>query len=121
MKILLDHCMDIRAKRLFDGHEVSHTRDLGWQNLSNGTLLSTAAAAGFLVMVTADKNIRHQQHLAALPLAVLELDLPRNRFKDIAPLAPHLPTALEHTRRFAFVSIKPDGTIEHLAERTPAG
>ena len=109
--------MDVRIKRLFEGHEVSHTRDQGWKNLANGKLLSSAAAAGFSVMVTADKNIRHQQHLATLPLAVLELDLPRNRLRDIAPLARHLPAALEHTRRFAFVSIKPDGTIECLAGR----
>ena len=113
--------MDVRVKRLFEGHDVSHTRDQGWTNLANGNLLTTAAAAGFVVMVTADKNIRHQQNLAALPLAVLELDLPRNRFKDIAPLASHLLAALEHMHRFAFVSIKPDGTIECLAERVTTG
>lgn len=117
MRILLDHCMDVRVKRLFEGHDVAHTRDQGWKNLANGTLLTTAAAAGFVVMVTADKNIRTQQNLAALPLAVLELDLPRNRFRDIAPLAPCLPDALAHTRRFRFVSIKADGTTECLAER----
>ncbi len=113
--------MDVRVKRLFEGHDVSHTRDQGWTNLANGSLLTIAAAAGFVVMVTADKNIRHQQNLAALPLAVLELDLPRNRFRDIAPLASHLLAALEHARRFAFVSIKPDGTIECLVERVTTG
>ena len=121
MKILLDHCLDVRAKRLFEGHDISHTRDEGWKSLANGKLLSAAAAAGFVVMVTADKNIRYQQNLAALPLAVLELDLPRNRFQDIATLAPSFPAALENTRRFAFVSIKADGTIECLAERASGG
>ena len=106
MKILLDHCIDVRVKRLLGDHEVSHTRDQGWMSLANGTPLTTAAAAGFVVMVTADKNIRHQQNLAALPLAVLELDLPRNRFNDIESLTPYFPEALEHTLRFALVSIK---------------
>lgn len=109
--------MDVRIKQLFAGHDVSHTRDQGWANLANGNLLRTAADAGFVVIVTADKNIRHQQNLAALPLAVLELDLPRNRFKDISPLAAHLLAALEHVPRFMLVSIKPDGTTECLAER----
>jgi len=121
VRILLDHCMDVRVKRFLEGHDVSHTRDQGWTNLANGKLLATAATAGFVVMVTADKNIRHEQNLAALPLAVLELDLPRNRFRDIAPLASRLLAAVEHKRRFAFVSIKPEGTVECLAERVRAG
>ena len=37
--------------------------------------------------------------------------------RTIAALAPHFPAALERTARFRFVSIKPDGTIECLAER----
>lgn len=113
--------MDVRVKRLFEGHDVAHTRNEGWKKLANGKLLTAAAAAGFGVMVTADKNIRHQQSLDALPLAVLELDLPRNRFQDIAPLAPYLSAALEHTRRIRFVSLKPDGTIECLSERMSGG
>lgn len=113
--------MDVRIKQLFEGHQVSHTRDEGWKSLANGKLLTTAAAAGFVVMVTADKNIRHQQNLATLPLSILELDLPRNRFRDIAALAPYLAGALEQARQFAFVSIKHDGVIECLSERVTGG
>lgn len=121
MKILLDNCLDVRVRRLLPDHDISHARDQGWKDLVNGRLVGVAAAAGFAVMLTADKNIRFQQNLAALPLSVVELDVPRNRFRDIAPLAPHFPAALEQTRRFAFVSIKPDGTIECLAERASGG
>ena len=112
MKIFLDNCMDLRVERLFAGHEVSHARALGWRDLVNGRLIAAAAGAGFAVMVTVDKSIRHEQNLGALPLAILELGVPRNRFRDIALLAPHFSGALEQTKRFALVSIKPDGTIE---------
>ncbi|MFZ4575980.1 MAG: hypothetical protein ACOYN0_16445 [Phycisphaerales bacterium] len=117
MKILLDNCMDIRVKRLLAGHEVAHARDQGWKDLVNGKLIAAAAAAGFAVLVTVDKSIRFQQNLGTLPLSVLEIDVILNRFRDIAPMAGHFPAALEHTRRFAFVSIRPDGAIECLVDR----
>ena len=68
-----------------------------------------------------DKNIRYQQNLARLPLAVIELDTVRSHIDELARFAPHIPAALEQARRFAFVSIKPDGTIECLAERVQGG
>lgn len=121
MKILLDNCVDFRAKRLFPGHDVSHARNQGWKDLANGRLLAAAADAGFSVLVTIDKNIRFQQNLATLPLSVLEIDVFRNRLRDVEALVEHIPAAIENTRRFAFVSLKPDGTIECLAERASAG
>ena len=87
MKILLDHCVPKRMKRLFPGHDVLHTSDLQWENLANDNLLAAAAAAGFEVMITADKNIRHQQNLRDLPLPVLELNTKFNRFPGLAAIA----------------------------------
>ena len=46
---------------------------MGWGELSNGALLSAAEAAGFAVMVTADRNIRHQQNLSARTIGILVL------------------------------------------------
>ncbi len=111
----------MRLLREAGGHEVAHARDQGWKDLVNGRLIAAAAAAGFAVLVTVDKNIRFQQNLVTLPLSVFEVDVLLNRFRDIAPMAGHFPAALEQTRRFAFVSLKPDGTIECLAERAWAG
>jgi hypothetical protein len=53
------------------GHSVTEARDLGWDRLSNGDLLDAAEAAGFEVFVTADKNLRYQQNLAARKLAIV--------------------------------------------------
>jgi hypothetical protein len=35
-----------------------------WDTLNNGDLLVAAEAAGFDVVITADKNMRYQQNLA---------------------------------------------------------
>jgi hypothetical protein len=42
---------------LRERHEVHHAAHLGWAALDNGKLLKEASAAGFQVMITADKSI----------------------------------------------------------------
>jgi len=121
VKILLDNCVDIHAKPLFAGHEVVHVLDRGWDGLVNGKLIATAADGAFEVLVTVDKNLRYQQNLAKLPLSVLEFDVLKNRLVELQRMAPFIPAALVHASRFRFVSIKPDGAIECLAERVLGG
>jgi len=59
----------------------------GWSTLSNGILLARASEA-FDVFVTVDQNVQYQQNLKALPLPVIMLVVPNNRFESLAPLAP---------------------------------
>jgi hypothetical protein len=49
------------------------TKDLGWDTLSNGELLRAAEEAAFEVFLTTDKNIRYQQNLADLVIAIVVL------------------------------------------------
>jgi len=93
MKILLDHCAPKRLKRVFPGHEVKTVREMGWNDLSNGKLLAEAAN-GFDVMLTVDQNIKHQQNLSKLPLAVIVLIAEDNRFDTLAQLADKVEAAL---------------------------
>ena len=51
MRILLDNCVDIRFARLITDHEVKHTIDFGWNELTNGKLLTAAEDAGFDVLL----------------------------------------------------------------------
>jgi hypothetical protein len=46
---------------------------MGWHELENGDLLSSAEASGFEVMVTGDKNLSYQQNLAGRQLALVVL------------------------------------------------
>jgi predicted nuclease of predicted toxin-antitoxin system len=117
VKLLLDNCVDIRAKSLWPSHEVVHARDLEWRNLSNGKLLSTAAAAGFEAMITVDKNLRFQQNLKTLPVGVIEIDAVRNRLPEIASLAAAVERALAHLQSYRFISVRPDGSFLLLGER----
>jgi uncharacterized protein (DUF433 family) len=51
------------ARFLIDRHTVTDARARGWEELGNGELLNEAEAAGFEVLVTTDKYLRHQQNL----------------------------------------------------------
>ena len=92
-RILLDNCVDHRLARYLPGFEIRHARDLGWERLQNGQLVR-AVALQFDFMITVDKNMRHQTPLTNLDLAVIVLDVHRNRLDRILPLVPELLEAL---------------------------
>jgi len=46
---------------------------IGWKGIKNGRLLREAEANGFEVLLTADKNMRHQNSLLGRRLAVVVL------------------------------------------------
>ena len=54
------------------GHAVSTAFELGWATLTNGELLSRAVK-DFDILITTDQNLRYQQDLSHLRLAVLVL------------------------------------------------
>lgn len=74
MRILFDNGTPRGLARLLAGHIVVEARAQGWEGLSNGELIAAAEQAGFDLMVTTDKNIRHQQNLAARKLAIVVLE-----------------------------------------------
>lgn len=75
--------------RLIVGHDVRTTRDMGWEDLSNGELLAKAATS-FDLMVTVDKSLLHQQNRTDLPLPVLVLRATSNTIGSVAVLAPEV-------------------------------
>jgi len=74
VKILFDHNLPRRLREHLPGHEIRTTREMKWEQLRNGALISSAVEARFEVFVTIDKQIEHQQNLAtlALPVVVVE-------------------------------------------------
>ncbi len=111
MKVLLDNCVDWRVKNLLLGHSVTHCKDLGWTNLSNGLLLAAAADADFEAMITVDKKIKFEQNLDRLPLAVIEIDTPDSRLSAIAAISAQINQALTLVDQSRFISVGPDGRI----------
>jgi hypothetical protein len=65
VKVLLDECVDARLAREIMGHEVWTVLRMGWAGVTDGVLLSRAAAS-FDVLVTTDQNMEFQQDLQRL-------------------------------------------------------
>ena len=76
MRVLFDHNIPSGAARALVGHEVTEAIRRGWDRISNGELLANAEAAGFDVLLTADKRIRYQQNLKDRSIAVVVIGNP---------------------------------------------
>lgn len=72
MRVLFDQGTPVPLRQHLAGHQVETAFELGWSRLSNGELLA-AAESRFDVLVTTDRNLRHQQSPAGRKLAVLVL------------------------------------------------
>ena len=72
MRILFDQGTPVPLIQHLSGHQVETAYELGWSRLTNGDLLA-AAEGRFDVLVTTDRNLRHQQSLSGRKLAVLVL------------------------------------------------
>ena len=68
--------------------------EAGFSGKENGELLAVADKK-FDVLLTIDKNIRHQQNLAGKKIAVLII---RSISSDLEDIRPHIPDALAALR-----------------------
>jgi hypothetical protein len=72
MRVLFDHGTPVPLRHALTNHTVSTAYDMGWADLDNGALLK-AAETRFDALITTDRNLRHQQNLTGLRLAILVL------------------------------------------------
>ena len=93
MRILFDHNTPRLLRRHLVGHDVDVAEERGWAALGNGELLDRAEDAGYEVVITADKNIPHQQNLGRRNLALIVLSA--NRWPLIEPRIGDIRAALE--------------------------
>lgn len=105
MRVLLDECLPRKLKSFFAeaGHECETVRDAGFGGKENGELLALAENK-FDVLITVDKNIRHQQNIPGRSLALLVIRAASNDLDDIRP---HIGGALA-----ALQSIQPGEVVE---------
>jgi len=116
VRVLLDHCVPRRFKRLISGHQVSTAYELGWAGLKNGALL-VRASVQVDAFVTVDQNLQFQQNLAALPLPVVLLVAPDNRFETLAPYAPKLLEVLSQPLARELVRIESPDRVVRVSAR----
>jgi hypothetical protein len=111
VKVLFDHCVDRRFRRLLPGHEILTTQEMGWASYKNGTLLSAAEGDGFAMLLTVDRNIQHQQNMTGRTIAILVMVASSNRLEDMTPLAPTVLTTLAALQPGQIVTVSlPDST-----------
>jgi len=101
MRILFDQGTPVPLRQHLSAHQVETAFELGWSRLTNGELLA-AAESRFDVLVTTDKNLRHQQSLSGRNLAVLVL--PTTSWPRLRAHVPGIVSAL--------ASVKPGEYLE---------
>jgi hypothetical protein len=74
MRVLFDNGTPRGLAAFLTGHSVEEARARNWEELANGELIDMAEKAGFEVLVTTDKNIRHQQNLTTRSIALVVLE-----------------------------------------------
>ena len=90
MRIILDECVPSIVKRGLPARSIVTVQEMGWAGIKNGELLKLVSA-DFDVFITSDKNLRHQQNLAAFDVAVILL--PSNQ----VPIVTSLLTKIDET------------------------
>jgi len=93
MKILLDEMLPAGVTALLPGLDVTTVKAAGFTGLQNGELIRRAAAAGYQVLVTADRNMPAQQNVPASGIALVLV--PGNRLADIGPRASEIQAAVQ--------------------------
>ena len=73
MRILFDQGTPVPLREALDEYDISTAYERGWSTLDNGELLDVAGSEGFKVLVTTDRNLRHQQDLRGRNIAIVVL------------------------------------------------
>ena len=73
MRVLFDQGTPVPIRLHLQRLEVRTVAQEGWGALKNGELLAAAEAAAFDVLLTTDKNLRHQQNLSKRKIAIVVL------------------------------------------------
>ena len=103
MKILFDQGTPVPLRTVLRAYDVTTAFECGWQELSNGDLISAAEHAGYDVLVTTDKNLKYQQNLSGRRLAVVVL--PTTSWKKIQVNAAVVAEAISVLTSGAYVEV----------------
>ena len=104
MRILIDACLPVELKGFLEGREVKTARDMGWQRLDNGRLLSKADGH-FYVLLTMDKSMPSQQLLERYSIGVIVVKARSNRIADLKPLVAQIQSAIGRCSRGTATSL----------------
>ena len=95
MRILLDECTPRPLKREFTDYDIHTVVEMGWSGTKNGELLRLMSENDFTILLTTDQNLRYQQNLQQIGIAVIVLVAPTNKLSDLLPLIPDVLNVLD--------------------------
>ena len=90
------------VKRGLPARNIVSVQDMGWAGVKNGRLLKLVAVE-FDIFITSDKNLRHQQNLAEIDLAIILI--PSNQVPVVKALLPQINEALNSIGSHDFIEI----------------
>ncbi len=95
MKILLDENLPTKLKYDFgENHKVFAVRDMGWLGKKNGELLGLAVFNQFDVLLTLDKNLKHQQTIHKFDIRFIVLMAVDSKHQTLQPFLEKVKTLL---------------------------
>jgi hypothetical protein len=93
MRVLLDEQLPVDLATEFRGHTVDTVAGQGWAGIKNGELLRRMRGY-YDALVTMDRSIEFQQHVAVLAFGIVLVRAPSNRILDLRPLVPSILAAI---------------------------
>jgi predicted nuclease of predicted toxin-antitoxin system len=102
VRILFDQGTPAPLRDHLPGHSVETAFEKSWSALRNGELLAKAEA-GFDVLVTTDRNLRHQQNLAERRIAILVL--PTTSWPRLQRITREIAAAVDALRPGQYVEV----------------
>ena len=97
MRVLLDENLPADLVADLAGVDATTVGEAGWGGITNGELLRRMAGQ-FDALLTMDRNLQHQQHIARLPFGVVLVRAPSNRLVHLRPLIPAILAVLSGPR-----------------------
>jgi Tfp pilus assembly protein PilW len=91
---------------LLPGNEVVSVQQAGYTGLKNGELLRRAAADGYAVLLTADRNLPAQQNVPAAGIAVVLVR--GSKIAQVAAQADAVCAAIASSQPGTVIRVQPD-------------
>ena len=108
MKLLLDECVTVDLKKDLAEHEIRTVVEAGYKGLQNGNLLR-AAAGQYDVLITVDRNLRFQQNIRSLSVAILIIDAGGITYSHLKPLLLKVRNALINIQPGQIITVSKAG------------
>lgn len=105
-RVLFDENMPRKLRRDLSEFAIRTAQEEGWSSFKNGALLRRANGT-FDVLVTIDQNLRYQQNMTPLTIAVIVIEVPDTRLVHLRSLVPQIRAAITTILPGQVIAVRP--------------